>query len=479
MTRLRALLGWPFRNRYRAIPFFLFVLGALWFALFLQRRDRLRAELAAELDALRGRGEPVALPDFESEVNLDDPGLKHLARAMLAVGGDLATNLGNGNPVSPWPEFRTLIGEWTPSISLRPADWTAYDAIDAPTSDPALAAFVVRVQPALAELEAACAYPATPLPHDFRSANPMALSFGHLLDVRRLARACRAATFLDVEKGDARAAWRHVFLGFQTIGRLDPDPFVISRLVQCAILNVAHEGLVAALSRFDPTPNEFEKLDALLAACERFNFRSVLHSEQAAVLDALESGDPIDVMRTAGIPMGPGTSVWHLKLMAAWSTSTLGEPGRLEDRLWLLRSFETRICACDDLGPAGAEALEVYRRELSARRAPSFIGYYLPSLAELRDVKKRFMVRLQLARGALRVVRRVAATGKLPDRIEEFADEAWPPKDAAIFGPAGVQYEKTATGFRLRHPEPPANPVANGANAWLIEINRLPERRSK
>src|SRR6185436_6761459 len=137
--------------------------------------------------------------------------------------------------------------------------------------------------------------------------------------------------FQAVIDGDPREAWRGVMLGFRAAERVDVDPLVISKNLQAHCFQIACEALVVAAAHFDPTPDEFRQVDALLAGAERFSFRDGMLSEQAAVLAALESRDPIDILKTSGIPVG-STPIWSLQLLAAFTASPLGEPGRLEDQ---------------------------------------------------------------------------------------------------------------------------------------------------
>ncbi|HVJ80665.1 MAG TPA: hypothetical protein VNC50_06305 [Planctomycetia bacterium] len=478
MKLLRSILFWPFRNWWRAIPTVLLLALCVWGVFFVKRRDRLRAQKAEILAGIRARGDVAEFRDYAKLVRTDDPGLKHLCRAILSVGGETAGGYSRRMTRSPYREIETLIGDWKkPDDPPVPADWTYFESLKEPAADPKLAALVKKLGPALAELEEGCKHPAKVFPHDFHAESPYSILLPHIQDMRALARACRAANMQAIVNGDPRKAFHYVLLGINLAHRMEPEVFLISKLVEIAIFKVACESLAFTLAYFDPTPEEFAALDAALLAAERFSYRECMVSEQAVAVQTLDHLKMEEVLPLSGM-RGGDAKEWRLRILAYYESSWLGEPDRLEDQIWLFSNLDQRTRAIDDLGPAGEEALKTYDAELAERKNASLLGFLMPSISNLRTAKHRHLVTAHLARGCLRAHRYLRQHGKLPDKIADFADSSWPPSSEDYFGPSGPRYEKTADGFTLRHPD---QSLGRGApvNPYSLEVKYPPAKRPK
>ncbi|HVJ82819.1 MAG TPA: hypothetical protein VNC50_17250, partial [Planctomycetia bacterium] len=119
MNRFRSLFAWPFRRWYRAVPFCLFALAALWFGLFLFRRATLRAEKARLIAEIRARGEPAEFKDYLKQTRTDDPGLRHLCRALLLLNAETAAGCRNEPNRPPYDRVLALAGMPAPAPGRR------------------------------------------------------------------------------------------------------------------------------------------------------------------------------------------------------------------------------------------------------------------------------------------------------------------------------------------------------------------------
>ncbi|HVJ80084.1 MAG TPA: hypothetical protein VNC50_03350, partial [Planctomycetia bacterium] len=428
MSGLRTAVSWIFAKRRRAALFCIAVLTVGWFIFFARRRERLRTEKTVLIAALRARGEATDLADFAAIAGRDDPGLRHLCRALLALDRETASHLVR-EPNGPLGlSLKRLVGDWTPPADPPGAgDWMAIDFLDDPKPDPKLTASVRKLEPAFAELERACERPAALFPHNFESDKPSSILLPQVQDMRSLARACRAGAFEAIAAGDARRAWRFTLLGVRLPGRLDAEAFPIPKLVQAAVFHVAFSVLEKTLASFDPTPDEFEKLDAALDAAERFQFREAILGDQAATLRALDRLNVEEILNAANPPLSR-VDQWALQALVRYESSWIGEPARLEEQIWLLANLERRLKAADDLGPAGATALKEHDADLGARRTLSIVARLGLPLDVLRTAKHRLMVQAHLARSGLRLGRHRALYGRLPDSLAAVADAAWSPE---------------------------------------------------
>jgi hypothetical protein len=479
MNLLRMTFAWLFRRRRLLVPFAL-LLGAVatWYPLFLARRDRLLVERDGLLAALIAKGETATFREYEKLARADDPGLRHLMRAVLATGRETALGYQSPRKTKLNDAIHRLVGDtMLPSPGLVPGDWAAIEAADEPKADVALTAALAKLDPAFSELEKACVYPPALFPHDFGTPSPFSIHLSQVQDLRLLAKACRAAACVAIAKNDPRRAWRFVTLGFKLAERLDSDVFHISKLVQCQLFTVACKTMTMTLGHFEPTPEEFAALDDVLAAADRVRFGASVRGEQAATIRHLEINDPEEWV--AFMLRGPRSDIKWLRLVARYQTSRLGEPDRIEDQVWLARTLDRRVAAVDDLGPSGAAALVEHEADLARQGGYSFAARMMPPLDKLRDGHRRLRLEAEAARGCLRINRFRAVHDRWPSALAEVACADWPSASSALlFGASGPRYERTASGFRLRHSE--LKPVGMPApNPWGLEVRYPPGRLPK
>ncbi|HVJ81888.1 MAG TPA: hypothetical protein VNC50_12545 [Planctomycetia bacterium] len=479
MTRLRALVLWPFRRRRRAIPICLSVALCVWVAYFLRCRSELRAEKAALAAELRARGEIADFAELAGKVRADDPGLKHFLRALLSVGGESAAGYKAGATRSPLSEAVMIIGDWQPpadSPTVKDRDFL--DKLSEPNPGPELALVAGRIAPAIAELERAVAHPPALLPHDYATTTPHAMLIPFEADVRMLAHGCKAAAFQAIVKGDARRAFAMANLCLRLGPRLERQPFLIARLIEIKAWEIGLETLAAVLGRFDPSPEEFKALDDSLLAAESFSYRAAVHGEQAMLLTLRERANFDELMQIVGA-RAQAEDRWRIKLKFWFERSGFGEVRRLQDDVRLMRNVERRIAAMDDLSPTGRAVLVDLALEPDRDLGAGLLGGAIADFGPFRAAKHRLLVKASLARGALRINRFRATHGRLPGALAEVADADWNPQSEILFGAAGPHYEKTNEGFLLRHADLSLIPKEGKANPYLIEVKNPPDRRPK
>ena len=122
MTRLCSLLACIFRRWWRAVPFCLFALSALWFAFSLYRLASLRGEKERLLAEIRARGEPVELADYANLGDANDEGLKHLCRAILLLNRETAGYCRDRPQSEPERTILALAGRAPPTWTVSPDD---------------------------------------------------------------------------------------------------------------------------------------------------------------------------------------------------------------------------------------------------------------------------------------------------------------------------------------------------------------------
>ncbi|HVJ83664.1 MAG TPA: hypothetical protein VNC50_21535, partial [Planctomycetia bacterium] len=377
----------------------------------------------------------------------------HFCRAILALGGDVASGSPGRSARSPWKEFHATAGDWKPPADLpNGADWVFVSTLTDVKPDPKLKTLAAKLGPALAELEESCKHSPALIPNDFETDKPFAILLPHVQDARNLARGCRAVAFQALVDGDPRKAFRTVLLCLKLADRLDQESFLISKLVQMAIFKEGCETLAIVMGHAAPTPAEFAALDAQLRAPERFSFRECMFAEQAAAVESLEHLDPDELFAAIGVGLSSLEGL-RLRLLARYQSSWLGEPDRIEEQIWLLKNVDRRIVAFDDLGPIGAAAMAEFEAECAARRYASVLGVFMPAMKPAKSAKTRHLALGSLARGCLRGQRYAATHGRLPDKIADFADADWSVAGAApgLFAP---EYLKTKDGFTLRTDDP-------------------------
>ncbi|HVJ83947.1 MAG TPA: hypothetical protein VNC50_22970, partial [Planctomycetia bacterium] len=355
MSRLRSLLAWIFRRWWRAVPFCLFALLALWFAFSLYRRASLRGEKERLLAEIRARGEPVELADYANLSDANDEGLKHLCRAILLLNRETAGYCRDRPQSEPERTILALAGRAPPTWTDSPddGDWGEINdslAIASPLLGPALG----KVKPAFAELETACQYPPAMFPHDYVTDRPFAIEVPHMQDMRCFSRALRAEMVRALAAGEERKTYPPIILALKAAHLLDREVMHIPKLIQTATAGVAIAMIPDALSAVRPNDQELRALDAVLAEAETFSFRATVLYERAEALKYLEFLEPADLVLRRGSSNVTPFEKWRLRALASFEASWFGEAERLEEQVWLLLKslglseparFKTRQCA--------------------------------------------------------------------------------------------------------------------------------------
>ncbi|HVJ83948.1 MAG TPA: hypothetical protein VNC50_22975 [Planctomycetia bacterium] len=477
MSRLRAIFGWIFARKRRTIPLFLLVATSVWLASFFLRRERLRAERDALIADLRTRDGVVTAEDVNARMDKRAPRLVHLLRAHVLLDETRFEIVRAGAS----PEWKEHLGDWLPPGEPVPrAELGALQKLEKPDADPKHDAVIAGIRPAFAELEKALAAPPAPvglwhLPYEC----PTGSMAGNYEPISALTAACTGALYRSLGAGRPHDAFHWALLRMRHSRIADGDYLLSSRDHETRSLHYSCRLLAEILARHDPSEREFERIDAFLRDAPQFSFRQGMLGDRANAFGLVDEMKLEEAASPFVTDLAQGRPLWSLRALAWLRRGPLFATTRLEDQIWVLRHYDDFLAASDDLGPAGDSAARRLIAENAFFSSHSFWGSFLPAFTYLRELRHRHLANAHMIRGALRINRHRERRGRLPDSLAEVADKSWSPADELLYGAAGLRYEKTADGFRLRPADPRPAPEELPLLPIQFEIKYTPGRLPK
>jgi hypothetical protein len=348
-------------------------------------------ELKAEMDRIRGRGEPLWFSELAPpEIEPSQDGTQLFLAAL-------------GKFQKPTPAFTTLVAPDPPAPPTAPGTYPEFESV------------LEANRPAMELIARAVQRPYFRLPINYRTRQPFSILLQPIQDAREISWLWTADVLQSIGTGDHERAVAADLECFGLAELLRDEPFLITQLVRIAIAGQAIHSLETIVSHIELTPEQFQAVDETLERMEaRLRLAQSVRCERAMLLTGMDSiaENPEDLGMIAN--GSPAVQVLSLTGMG---------PLRLRDEAFMLRLMSGFADVVDAPGPDGKSAI----RQFEASLQPSFqhvlSRLLAPTILPAREAAMRLRQRLVNARIGIRLQRFRIAHGNLPQSLDDLIDD--------------------------------------------------------
>jgi len=375
----------------------------------------LSAGLAAEVAAIRERGEPVNAEELvhpEVPAELDaGPYFRGACALMEGLADPLNEELGDF-----WPQV-VEIPDADPVVNHF--GWVDHDST--PREVESVDAWLQRTPGLQTLLDELARRPRCRSNVHFEEDGPYTL-LPHLMPAKQLTLVMLASSSAAAQRGDAQRAVAQHELSYELARCVYADRFcLISALVGVSLEGLSHAHLQLLLSRDTLGEAELSQLDTALAGLPDLEqvYRESMHGERAGLgtfmFEALLEGRRVSFM--GEVPAATGAM-----------------------RLLLLADFRhyLEVLSKGASVPWDAPFDEEFHRSMPSYAVLS--GLFMPALGRFRDRLKRAEVRREVDRCALALERERLVSGSYPESLP------------SRFATQGFSYERVGAGYTLTAP---------------------------